>query len=237
MLGQLGLNTFPSFSVRPPSWESDRAWKLDNQQRRHCDAGICLCPGGREQAEEEGPWELLLCFSCAAEGTHRGCSCMRTISTHWECNDCAGQGTASHDNSEVDNPCTASPAVPELSPSTVVVEMDRRSQSGPIRMRHILRQQRRAREPYHQPEKYRRTSLRQSRLLRPAAPALPVRWCHACPKASGWSRGRDVPSLDPSGSSMPNGNNSRSKNPTASLEQTADWSCSSLKCCSHHPSQ
>uniref|UniRef100_A0A8D0EPA0 PHD finger protein 7 n=1 Tax=Strix occidentalis caurina TaxID=311401 RepID=A0A8D0EPA0_STROC len=58
-----------------------------------CDARECLCPGGREQAEEHGPWELLLCSSCAAEGTHRHCSNLGTSRTSWECESCAGQGT------------------------------------------------------------------------------------------------------------------------------------------------
>uniref|UniRef100_A0A8C0FST0 G2/M phase-specific E3 ubiquitin-protein ligase n=1 Tax=Bubo bubo TaxID=30461 RepID=A0A8C0FST0_BUBBB len=39
------------------------------------------------------PWELLLCISCAAEGTHRRCSNLRTSRTSWECESCAGQGT------------------------------------------------------------------------------------------------------------------------------------------------
>ncbi|XP_026723367.1 PHD finger protein 7-like [Athene cunicularia] len=47
------------------------------QRHSRCDARECLCPGGREQAEEQGPWELLLCSSCAARGTHRRCSSVR----------------------------------------------------------------------------------------------------------------------------------------------------------------
>ncbi|KFU89731.1 PHD finger protein 7, partial [Chaetura pelagica] len=54
----------------------------------HCNASECLCPGGREQLEEEGPWQLLLCSSCAAEGTHRFCSNLRNSTTSWECNSC-----------------------------------------------------------------------------------------------------------------------------------------------------
>uniref|UniRef100_A0A8D0FYY5 G2/M phase-specific E3 ubiquitin-protein ligase n=1 Tax=Strix occidentalis caurina TaxID=311401 RepID=A0A8D0FYY5_STROC len=54
-------------------------------QGLRCDARECLCPRGREQAEERGPWELLLCSSCAAEGTHRRCSNLRTSRTSWEC--------------------------------------------------------------------------------------------------------------------------------------------------------
>ncbi|NXY89957.1 PHF7 protein, partial [Alcedo cyanopectus] len=55
-----------------------------------CDASECLCPGGREQAEDEGPWQLLLCSSCAAEGTHRHCSFLGTGMASWECQSCVG---------------------------------------------------------------------------------------------------------------------------------------------------
>uniref|UniRef100_A0A8C0FHJ4 PHD finger protein 7 n=1 Tax=Bubo bubo TaxID=30461 RepID=A0A8C0FHJ4_BUBBB len=58
-------------------------------QHSRCDARVCLCPGGREQAEERGPWEVLLCSSCAATGTHRRCSNLRTSRTSWECETCA----------------------------------------------------------------------------------------------------------------------------------------------------
>uniref|UniRef100_A0A663N339 RING-type domain-containing protein n=1 Tax=Athene cunicularia TaxID=194338 RepID=A0A663N339_ATHCN len=39
------------------------------------------------------PWELLLCSSCAAEGTHRRCANLSTSRSTWECGLCAGQGT------------------------------------------------------------------------------------------------------------------------------------------------
>lgn len=39
------------------------------------------------------PWELLLCSSCAAEGTHRRCSGLRNSIDSWECDSCAGLGT------------------------------------------------------------------------------------------------------------------------------------------------
>ncbi|NXP04175.1 PHF7 protein, partial [Thinocorus orbignyianus] len=68
---------------RLPSWES-----LAYARHSRCDAERCLCPGGREQAEEEGPWELLLCSSCAAEGTHRGCSSLSSTRASWECDCC-----------------------------------------------------------------------------------------------------------------------------------------------------
>uniref|UniRef100_A0A663N302 Zinc finger PHD-type domain-containing protein n=1 Tax=Athene cunicularia TaxID=194338 RepID=A0A663N302_ATHCN len=38
------------------------------------------------------PWELLLCISCTAEGTHRRCSNVSTNTIIWECESCAGQG-------------------------------------------------------------------------------------------------------------------------------------------------
>ncbi|XP_027562470.1 PHD finger protein 7-like, partial [Neopelma chrysocephalum] len=62
---------------RPPSWEENDAFAEQGDRHRHCDASECLCPGGRQEAEEQGPWQLLLCSSCAAEGTHRHCSGLR----------------------------------------------------------------------------------------------------------------------------------------------------------------
>ncbi|NXW25055.1 G2E3 ligase, partial [Circaetus pectoralis] len=39
---------------RLPSWESRRAYAALSERHSRCDARECLCPGGREQAEEEG---------------------------------------------------------------------------------------------------------------------------------------------------------------------------------------
>ncbi|NXY20478.1 PHF7 protein, partial [Atrichornis clamosus] len=85
ILAHLGLNTLPSFSGRPPSWQSHPAAGPFHQRHNRCDAGTCLCPGGREHAQEEGPWQLRLCSSCAAEGTHRQCSSLRKGAYSWEC--------------------------------------------------------------------------------------------------------------------------------------------------------
>uniref|UniRef100_A0A8V0XUL5 PHD-type domain-containing protein n=1 Tax=Gallus gallus TaxID=9031 RepID=A0A8V0XUL5_CHICK len=49
-----------------------------------CDVSECLYTEGREQAEEEGPWELLVCTSCAVQGTHRHCSSLSESITSWE---------------------------------------------------------------------------------------------------------------------------------------------------------
>ncbi|KAM3668106.1 LOW QUALITY PROTEIN: PHD finger protein 7-like [Ammospiza maritima maritima] len=38
--------------------------------------------------------QLLLCCSCAAEGTHRRCSGLRNSTQRWECDSCAGLGTS-----------------------------------------------------------------------------------------------------------------------------------------------
>ena len=39
------------------------------------------------------PWQLILCSSCAAVGTHRRCSHLSNTRATWECNSCAGLGT------------------------------------------------------------------------------------------------------------------------------------------------
>ncbi|XP_027766536.1 G2/M phase-specific E3 ubiquitin-protein ligase-like, partial [Empidonax traillii] len=62
---------------RPSSWEGGNAFAELGDRHRHCDARECLFPGGREEEELEGPWELLLCSSCIAEGTHRHCCGLR----------------------------------------------------------------------------------------------------------------------------------------------------------------
>ncbi|NWY47374.1 G2E3 ligase, partial [Sylvia atricapilla] len=73
---------------RLPTWEDNDAFADLGGRHNRCNAKKCLCPGGREEAEEEGPWELLLCSSCAAEGTHRRCSGLRKRIHHWECDSC-----------------------------------------------------------------------------------------------------------------------------------------------------
>ncbi|NWR61483.1 PHF7 protein, partial [Bucorvus abyssinicus] len=72
---------------RLPEWDPDDFASL-NQRHGRCDASQCHCPRGREQAEEEGPWQLLLCCSCAAEGTHRSCSHLDNSTASWECHSC-----------------------------------------------------------------------------------------------------------------------------------------------------
>ena len=53
MPGQQGLISSP-FTIRLPSWESGHAYAALSERHSRCDASECLCPGGREQAEEEG---------------------------------------------------------------------------------------------------------------------------------------------------------------------------------------
>ncbi|XP_053845667.1 PHD finger protein 7-like [Vidua macroura] len=89
---------------RLPTWEDNDAFADLGERHSRCTARDCLYPGGREEAEEEGPWELLLCSSCAAEGTHRRCSGLRNRIQSWECDSCAGVGTASRDESELSGP-------------------------------------------------------------------------------------------------------------------------------------
>ncbi|NXO04971.1 G2E3 ligase, partial [Rhinopomastus cyanomelas] len=81
------LRTGISPPSRLPEWDEEDVAAL-SARHSQCDAGQCCCPGGREQAEQEGPWELLLCGSCAAEGTHRLCSHLDSSTENWECPDC-----------------------------------------------------------------------------------------------------------------------------------------------------
>ncbi|CAN8185837.1 unnamed protein product [Coccothraustes coccothraustes] len=90
--------------LRQPTWEDNDAFADLEERHRQCNAVECLYPGGREEAEEAGPWELLLCSSCAAEGTHRRCSGLRKSTYRWECDSCAGLGTAPRDESELNGP-------------------------------------------------------------------------------------------------------------------------------------
>ncbi|XP_027563660.1 PHD finger protein 7-like [Neopelma chrysocephalum] len=86
-------SVFPSPVRLELPWEENDAFAELRQRHRRCDASECLCPGGRQEAEQEGPWQLLLCSSCATEGTHRHCSGLRDTITSWECDGCAGLGT------------------------------------------------------------------------------------------------------------------------------------------------
>ncbi|NXI60950.1 PHF7 protein, partial [Anseranas semipalmata] len=74
--------------TRQPAWEAGSGFVDMYQRHSHCDASQCHYAQGREHAEEEGPWYLLLCSSCAATGTHRRCSALKDSATTWECDDC-----------------------------------------------------------------------------------------------------------------------------------------------------
>ncbi|NXO02727.1 G2E3 ligase, partial [Rhinopomastus cyanomelas] len=76
-----------SIPFRLPDWDEQDFVAL-NARHSRCDASVCCCPAGREQAEPEGPWHLLLCGSCAAEGTHRLCSQLDSSTEQWECCGC-----------------------------------------------------------------------------------------------------------------------------------------------------
>ncbi|XP_040525229.1 PHD finger protein 7-like isoform X1 [Gallus gallus] len=80
---------------RTPEREDNRASAVVLQRHGHCDAVICFCAGGRDQAEEEGPWQLIPCSSCGAQSTHRECSYSSIRTNKWDCDRCAGLGTAS----------------------------------------------------------------------------------------------------------------------------------------------
>ncbi|KAK4808265.1 hypothetical protein QYF61_020746 [Mycteria americana] len=143
-----------------PSWESNQAFGLVYQRHILCNARKCLCPRGREQAEEEGSWQLLLCSSCAAEGIHRRCSYLRNSATTWECDCCAGLATASSNNElELASPSTASQVALGLFQGfPAPARSGCSSHPGPDRIRHRSRLQRRAQKPYSRPGKHCGTS-------------------------------------------------------------------------------
>ncbi|XP_054667247.1 PHD finger protein 7-like [Grus americana] len=181
-------------SKRQPSRESDQAFGLVYQRHIRCNASKCLCLGGREQAEEEGSWQMLLCSSCAAKGIHRRCSYLRNSATTWQCDCCAGLGPGASDKSELASIRTASQAasglshgslVPESSrPSTITYtppgpsrsspgpeSSSRSSHLGPDRIRHRSQLQRRAQKPYSRPGKPRGTSHMPAPSVEPSSPS------------------------------------------------------------------
>ncbi|XP_048823706.1 PHD finger protein 7-like [Lagopus muta] len=112
---------------RRPTWEGNNAYTSLRERHRRCDASDCCYPRGREHAEREGPWQLLLCSSCAAQGTHRRCSNLSQSTASWECNACAGEGTASGSNSDLPGYSTISQQ--EMEPSQGSATPERSSSS------------------------------------------------------------------------------------------------------------
>ncbi|XP_042655791.1 histone-lysine N-methyltransferase 2D-like [Tyto alba] len=160
---------------RLPSWENGHADDEQNERHSRCDARECLCPGGRQHTKRQGPWQLLLCCSCAAEGTHRRCSHLGTGAARWECNSCAGLGTASSGSSEVAGPITEShtglQAASGPSQSSPVPESSScSSPPGPDRVRDRARSRRSAQKPYSRPTRHRGRSSAPARRAERSTP-------------------------------------------------------------------
>ncbi|XP_019466186.1 PHD finger protein 7-like isoform X2 [Meleagris gallopavo] len=102
--------------VRRPSWWDDAAYQPLRESHRRCSANTCIYLGGRERAQEKGLWQLFICSSCGSEGTHWCCSFWAIGRNGWECDTCAGRGTAPRTNSEHASPSTSSQEVPVPSP-------------------------------------------------------------------------------------------------------------------------
>ncbi|XP_072204670.1 PHD finger protein 7-like [Excalfactoria chinensis] len=120
---------------RNPTWEDNNAYAALGDRHRRCDASDCLYPLGREQLGE-GPWQLLLCSSCAAQGTHRLCSNLSQDTTSWECDSCAGEGTASSTSSGLAGLSTTSqqglqPSESSVSPESSSSGTSSQAPSGP----------------------------------------------------------------------------------------------------------
>ncbi|XP_064374626.1 PHD finger protein 7-like [Dromaius novaehollandiae] len=103
---------------RPPAWEETGQYEELYERHSQCDAGQCLYREGRQQAQESGPWELLLCSSCASRGTHRHCSAVGAATEAWECDGCAGIGPAPSAPPEPSVPSTSSKPGAEASSSS-----------------------------------------------------------------------------------------------------------------------
>ncbi|XP_068766654.1 PHD finger protein 7-like [Struthio camelus] len=138
--------------LRAPAWEEGGRYRHLYQRHSRCDATHCLHPRGREQAEPTGPWELLLCSSCASRGAHRRCLALADGTASWECDECAGLGPASSAHSQLDRPTTNSQPQPASSSSSA--PPDTRSptrQTGPERRPSRSRTSRRSQNPYRRP--------------------------------------------------------------------------------------
>ncbi|XP_072189600.1 LOW QUALITY PROTEIN: uncharacterized protein [Excalfactoria chinensis] len=95
------LNVGIRIPFRKPTWDDNYTYSSLGVRYERCVAINCLYPLGRGHSGE-GPWEMLLCSSCAARATHRRCSQLSNSTTSWECNSCAaGEGTASSTRSRL----------------------------------------------------------------------------------------------------------------------------------------
>uniref|UniRef100_A0A8C5UHY7 PHD-type domain-containing protein n=1 Tax=Malurus cyaneus samueli TaxID=2593467 RepID=A0A8C5UHY7_9PASS len=82
----------------------DRPWlSAEGDRRAQLDNPVLwiLCPQHHDPVSFPRPWELLLCSSCAAEGTHRRCAGLRNSTPSWECDSCAGVGTGMRQSTRV----------------------------------------------------------------------------------------------------------------------------------------
>ncbi|XP_072204671.1 PHD finger protein 7-like [Excalfactoria chinensis] len=122
----LGIRIPDRMQIR---WENTAYSGLAVWHRR-CMASECLYSQGRLRSGE-GPWELLLCSSCAARGTHRLCSHLSDSTTSWECNACAGEGTASSTSSGLAGLSTTSQQGLQPSQSSVSPESSSSSIQAP----------------------------------------------------------------------------------------------------------
>ncbi|NWV09228.1 G2E3 ligase, partial [Ptilonorhynchus violaceus] len=84
------MEMLTSLPKRPPSWESNQEVGPLDQRHSRCNARMCLCPGGREHYVlcSSRPWQLWLCSSCAAKGTHQQCNSLGSSTCSWECSSC-----------------------------------------------------------------------------------------------------------------------------------------------------
>ncbi|KAM6322313.1 PHD finger protein 7-like [Podargus strigoides] len=97
----LGFSFMEGMDTGAPRWEIEHGFDELSETHRRCDTRECLCPGGREHVESEGRWELLLCHTCSAEGTHRACSDLSDTTYGWECGSCAALHAGKRQSTQV----------------------------------------------------------------------------------------------------------------------------------------
>ncbi|XP_067993520.1 uncharacterized protein [Melanerpes formicivorus] len=145
-----------------------------------------LCPHSHEPLCFPRPWQLLLCSSCAAEGTHRCCSQLEDSTALWECHGCAGPSNASSATLQEAGPSTPRQPTQASSRASEAAE-GCSSPSGPMRLRDRSRLQRRAQNPYSRPG--RRSSAASSELAAPStASELPSEPSSPAPSLESSSR-------------------------------------------------
>lgn len=67
------------------AWETQNAFADQLEMYSRCDVSQCKCLNGRDYAEKEGEWSIIVCDHCSAKGIHHACNSKEESFT---CDDC-----------------------------------------------------------------------------------------------------------------------------------------------------